>query len=80
MRKASGVETGSPLFATYPEARQAANRQNARDAESGIIAMVEQSPYGGGYVVRSWPVDMLADLDVRPLIHGRRPSYASMGG
>ena len=83
MRKASQTEMGtteSMVFATYLEARQASKRRSARDAENGMISMVEQSPYGG-YVVRSWPLDMLADLDVGPIIRNRRGSYvASLEG
>ena len=52
------------VFDTYLEAHAEASRHRSRDAASGMISRVEKSPYGG-YVVRSWPLEMLADPDMR---------------
>ena len=52
------------VFDTYLEAHAEASRHRSRDAASGMISRVEKSPYGG-YVVRSWPLEMMADVDMR---------------
>lgn len=79
MRGTSNVGTGEmakSMFATYLEAhREAARRNAAMGAENGMIAKVEQSPYGG-YVVRSWPIDMLIDPGLQSIISKRRPAYS----
>lgn len=81
MRGTSNIEAGTSemaqsMFATYLEAHREANRRNAAmDAENGIIAKVEQSPYGG-YVVRSWPIEMLVEPGLQSIISKRRPAYS----
>ena len=55
----------SPLvFETYLEAHREVARRKDQDATMGIISRVERSPYGG-YVVRSWPLELLADPDLQ---------------
>ena len=80
MRGTSNVGTGEmakSMFPTYLEAHREATRRNAAmDAESGIIAKVEQSPYGG-YVVRSWPIDLLIEPGLQSIVNRRRPTYRS---
>lgn len=80
MRVTSNVgpgEVAQSMFATYLEAHGEANRRNAAmDAENGMIAKVEQSPYGG-YVVRSWPIDMLIEPGLQSIVSKRRPAYSS---
>ena len=68
----------SPIFATYLEARQAANRRRGQDGANEMITKVVRSPYGG-YVVRSWPLDLLAEPELRDvtIFHGR-PAYADV--
>ena len=51
------------FFDDYLGAHTEASRRRARDAASGMISRVEKSPYGG-YVIRSWPIEILADLDM----------------
>ena len=52
------------FFDDYLEAYAEASRRRTRDADSGMISRVEKSPYGG-YVIRSWPIEILADPDMR---------------
>lgn len=67
----------SPVFATYLEARQEAARRG-QDGSDGMVTRVVRSPYGG-YVIRSWPLDLLVEPELRHVtaIHGR-PAYAEM--
>lgn len=64
----------SPVFATYLEARQEAARRG-QDGSDGMVLRVVKSPYGG-YVIRSWPLDLLAEPELQHVItaHGR-PAY-----
>ena len=65
-------------FETYLDAHQEANRRSARDATSGLVSKVVRSPYGG-YMIRSWPVDLLADPELRQMIaRNDRPAYADI--
>ena len=59
----------SPVFNSYLEASQEASRRKAQDIANGLIPRVEKSPYGG-YVVRSWPVEILTDPDMRRIVSG----------
>ena len=55
----------SPIvFETYLEAHREVARRKNQDAAIGIISRVEKSPYGG-YVIRSWPMELLADPDLQ---------------
>ena len=51
------------VFETYLEAHQAASRRRANDATNGLVSKVVRSPYGG-YTIRSWPVELLADPEL----------------
>lgn len=53
----------SLVFATYLEARQEAARRG-QDCSEGMVTRVVKSPYGG-YVIRSWPLDLLAEPELR---------------
>lgn len=66
-----------PVFETYLEAWQAAARRR-QDGSDGMVTRVVRSPYGG-YVIRSWPLDLLAEPDLWDVtgIHGRSV-YAEM--
>ena len=67
----------SLVFATYLEARREAARRG-QDGSDGMVTRVERSPYGG-YVVRSWPLDLLAEPDLRPVTAIRGgPAYAEV--
>ncbi len=61
----------SPVFATYQEARQEAARRG-QDGSDGMVTRVVRSPYGG-YVIRSWPLDLLAEPELRhvTVAHGQ---------
>ena len=67
----------APVFATYREARREAVRRG-QDASDGMVTRVVRSPYGG-YVIRSWPLDLLAEPELRHVTaaHGR-PAYSGM--
>ena len=66
------------VFKTYLEARRAASRRGASDVASGLVSRVVKSPYGG-YVIRSWPVELLADPEFWPAIaQNNRPAYADL--
>ena len=64
----------SPVFATYLEAHHEAARRRAQEAERGFIVQVVKSPYGGFYV-RSWPEEALAEPEMRALIERDQPDY-----
>lgn len=68
----------SPIFATYLEARQEAVRRG-QDGSDGMVTRVVRSPYGG-YVIRTWPLDLLAEPEARHIVTvaGGRPAYADM--
>lgn len=68
----------SPIFATYLEARREADRRRGRDGGNGMMTRVVKSPYGG-YVIRSWPLDLLAEPELRDVTTAYgRPAYAEM--
>lgn len=64
-------------FKTYLEAHQEASRRRAGDAASGLVSKVVRSLYGG-YVIRSWPVDLLAEPELRQAFDRDRPVYAEL--
>lgn len=68
--KASETGRTPMVFETYFEAHQEAVRRCSRDAANGMFSRVESSPYGG-YVVRSWPIELLTELDMWGLVGGR---------
>ena len=74
MGKGRSVPRESPVFETYFQAREEASRRRTRATEGGLIVKVVPSPYGG-YVVRSWPVNMLADPNMRRIVRSRRLPY-----
>lgn len=66
------------VFETYLEAHQEAGRRRACYAASGLVTKVVRSPYGG-YVIRSWPVDLLADPELQIMFaNNDRPVYEEM--
>lgn len=65
----------SPVFETYFQAREEASRRRVRATE-GMIVKVVQSPYGG-YVVRSWPANVLTDPNMRRIVRSRRQPYTA---
>ena len=67
----------SPVFATYVEASQAAARRR-RGVGAGMVTRVVKSPYGG-YVIRTWPLELLAEPELRHVTASLgRPAYAEM--
>ena len=66
--KADEAAPASLVFDTYLQASKEAARRRAQNAADGMISRVEKSPYGG-YVVRTWPIEMLVDPDMRQAIH-----------
>ena len=52
------------FFDDYFEAQAEASRRQAQNAAKGMISRVEKSPYGG-YVIRSWPIEILAEPGLR---------------
>ena len=74
----AGAIPESPVFATYLEARQEAARRG-QEGSDGMVNRVVRSPYGG-YVIRSWPLELLAEPELRLVtaaVHGRT-AYAEM--
>lgn len=66
------------VFKTYLEAHREAIRRGASGAANGLVCKVVRSPYGG-YAIRSWPVELLADPDLRLAIaRNDRPMYADL--
>ena len=65
--KSGDADRASLGFETYLEANQEAARRRSRDAANGMLSRVEKSPYGG-YVVRSWPIEILVDPDMRRVV------------
>ena len=52
------------FYDDYLEAHAEASRRQAQNAANGMISRVEKSPYGG-YVIRSWPIEILAEPGLR---------------
>ncbi len=81
MAEHAGMDETKPeaiVFKTYLEAREAAGRRGASDAARGLVSKVVKSPYGG-YVIRSWPVELLADPELWPaMAQNNRPAYADL--
>lgn len=59
-----------PVFETYLEAHQEATRRGLADAENGIVSRVVKSPYGG-FVIRSWPVELFLEPETRNIVGGK---------
>ena len=67
----------SPVFATYLEAHQEAVRRR-QGGSNGMVTRVVRSPYGG-YVIRTWPLELLAEPELRRVTAFLgRPAYADM--
>ena len=65
--KADEAAPASLVFDTYLQASKEAGRRRVQNAANGMISRVEKSPYGG-YVVRTRPIEMLVDPDMRQAI------------
>ena len=74
-----GMNMGSdaPIFGTYFEAHREATRRTAANVPNGLVYRVVKSPYGG-FAVRSWPVELLAEPMLARLGIGDKPSYADL--
>ncbi len=48
-------------FESWLDARKEADRRKADPAWAGFVSRVERSSYGGGYTVRSVPIDRVID-------------------
>ena len=68
-----------PIFETYLEARQEANRRTQDKAE-GVVVRVVKSPYGRGYVLRHVPLEVMSDPDFGQAAFetGRRLAYRDL--
>lgn len=64
------------VFDTYADARQEVARRSSEDAANGMVSKVVRSPYGG-FAVRSWPVELLAEPELRNAVIDRKPAYLS---
>ena len=53
-----------PIFETYLEARQEANRRSTQDKVEGVVIRIAKSPYGKGYVLRYVPLELVSDPDL----------------
>ena len=62
------------VFDTYLEAHREANRRSLKDAANGIVTKVVKSPYGRGFVVRSWPAELPLEPETRNIV-GRSSLY-----
>lgn len=49
-----------PVFATYLDARREAARRGRNECD-GMVTRVMRTPYGEGYVLRSLPLELLAE-------------------
>ena len=65
--KADEAAPAPLVFDTYLQASKAAARRRTQNATNGLISRVEKSPYGG-YVVRTRPIEMLVDPELRGII------------
>ena len=63
-----------PVFETYLEAHREATRRSSMDAENGIVSRVVKSPYGG-FVIRSWPVELFLEPEMRGIVSGGKSFY-----
>ena len=56
--KDKNSSTPPPIYGTYMEAREEANRLRLQNKDEGILAVrIEKAPYGHGFVIRHVPVD-----------------------
>ena len=62
------------VFETYLDAHREVVRRRDQDAATDIISRVEKSPYGG-YVVCSWPMELLADPDLQSVTGNDTTGY-----
>lgn len=70
----TGADWNPPVFETYLEAHYEVARRKDQDAAIGVMSRVERSPYGG-YVVRSWPMELLADPDMQSVTGNEVTGY-----
>ena len=64
-------------FSSWAEARAEAVRRRADPAREGFVTRVVESPYGG-YVVRSFPLDLLLDAGFPALLRGASVRYQDL--
>lgn len=77
--KSDAAEPTPPIIHTYDEARKEATRRSKESAINGLVSRVVKSCYGG-YAVRTLPVEILADMELRlaAAIGERRVSYTDL--
>ena len=56
------------VYSSYEEAVEVAERTRRAETSGKLVTKVERSPYGGGFIVRSFPASFL----VRPRLGRRR--------
>ena len=56
------------VYPSYEEAAEEAERIKGSETSGRLVTKVENSPYGGGFVVRSFPISFLA----RPRLRSSR--------
>ena len=66
------------VFDTYTDARREANRRGPEDAANGMVSKVVSAPYGRGFVVRSWPVELYVEPDLREVVVGKKSVYVGL--
>lgn len=65
----SGVSPGPPgVFPTFVAACREARKRRMTDLEVGLFTRVEPFRYGKGFVLRTIPIDMLAQFPPPPML------------
>ena len=77
IRKPEAIFGREAVFDTYTDARREANRRGPDDAANGMVTKVVSSPYGG-FVVRSWPVELFVEPETRDIVVGKKSVYAGL--
>ena len=78
VRKADAVFRREAVFDTYIDAHREASRRGSEDAANGMVSKVVRSPYGG-FVVRSWPVELFMEPELREVfLRDKRSAYLGL--
>lgn len=54
------------VYSSFEDAFEEAERVKSEESSGGLVTKVENSPYGSGFVVRSFPASLLRRRLMRP--------------
>lgn len=59
-------ESRQAVYSSYEEAAEEAERIRSSESRERLVTKVQSSPYGSGFVVRSFPVRFLLNPRMKP--------------